>query len=30
MQFNGPGQGWLFTALMLQHPNQSQQAALGV
>jgi len=27
---NGPGQGWLFAALLLQHPSQSQQAASGV
>jgi len=25
---NAPGLGWLFTELLLQHPNQSQEAAL--
>ena len=30
LQSNGPGQGWLFATLLLQHPRQSQQAASGV
>ena len=29
-QSNGPGLGWLFATLLLQHPSQSQQAASGV
>jgi len=27
---NGPVLGWMFATLLLQHPNQSQQAASGV
>jgi len=29
-QLNGPGLGWLFAKLLLQHPSQSQQTASGV
>jgi len=27
---NGPGLGWLFAELLLQHPSRSLQAASGV
>ena len=27
LRLNGPGLGWLFAELLLQHPNRSQQAA---
>jgi len=30
LHLNGPGLGWLFATLLLQHPNRSQQAASGV